>query len=231
MPSLLVLLFSVLQLSSAVKHDNFKTCAQSGFCKRNRALADDATAAGPAWSAPYELDATTVKLHEGVLTATIWKTVPEKEGGKLEFPLTVKFLDDGVARVTIDEARRQKGDIELRGESKATKQRYNEAEKWALVGGENLFFNSALEKGDSSTKVTYNWGQIEVVIEHKPFKVTMLRNGEAQIVLNDRSFMNIEHWRPKEEKKEGEEGSGPDQSTWWDETFGGNTDSKPRGLH
>lgn len=63
--------------------------------------------------------------------------------------------------------------------------------------------------------------------------------------------MNMEHWRakvekPAEEKKEGEEEQkegeeeqkeeeksqapqGEDESTWWEETFGGNTDSKPRG--
>lgn len=46
--------------------------------------------------------------------------------------------------------------------------------------------------------------------------------------------MNVEHWRPKVEKevKEGEQGihdNTEDESTWWDEQFGGNTDSKPKG--
>jgi alpha 1,3-glucosidase len=56
--------------------------------------------------------------------------------------------------------------------------------------------------------------------------------------------LNLEHWRakvekPQEETKEGdeenkeenkvEEKKGEDESTWWEETFGGNTDSKPRG--
>jgi alpha 1,3-glucosidase len=55
----------------------------------------------------------------------------------------------------------------------------------------------------------------------------------------------LEHWRakvekPKEEKTEGdeenkeeekkvEEENGEDESTWWEESFGGNTDTKPRG--
>lgn len=46
----------------------------------------------------------------------------------------------------------------------------------------------------------------------------------------------MEHWRPKieKEKKEGEEETiaetiSVDESTWWEESFGGNTDSKPRG--
>ena len=255
-PVLLSLFLSALQLASAVKHADFKTCDQSGFCRRNRALADEATAAGSAWEAPFELDPASIKLSEGVLTGTVWKTVPEKDGGRLEFPLQVTVFDDGVARVTIDEARRQKGEVELRGGSKARKERYNEVEKWAIIGetyADAIFIGAGLDKGDSSTKVTYNYGQNDVVIQHKPFKVTLFRGGEAQIVLNERNFMNIEHWRAKEEKKvekkveeaekeaekEGEkkeaeeekkvEESGPDQSTWWDESFGGNTDSKPKG--
>jgi alpha 1,3-glucosidase len=59
--------------------------------------------------------------------------------------------------------------------------------------------------------------------------------------LNDRGLLNVEHWRPKvdkpqEEKKEGEaeddaskQEPTEDESTWWDEAFGGNTDTKPRG--
>ena len=59
-----------------------------------------------------------------------------------------------------------------------------------------------------------------------------------QIVLNDRGMMNVEHWRPEPSKPasdNAQEGNADqvsveeDQSTWWDETFGGAHDSKPRG--
>jgi alpha 1,3-glucosidase len=230
LPVVLTALLSLTQISHAVKHGDFKTCSQSGFCKRNRAFADQATAAGPAFTSPYELDSSTVKLNDGILTGTIWKTVSEEDGGKVELPVVISFLDDGVARLTVDEARRQKGDIEIRGDSKARKERYNEAEKWALVGGQNVDPSATLETRDGGAKVAYGPSGYEVQIDYKPFKVSFWRDNEPHVVFNDRHLMNIEHWRPKREKKEGEEeGSREDESTWWEETFGGNTDFKPKG--
>lgn len=224
--ALLVAFLSIAQLAKTVKHENFKTCTQSGFCKRNRALADRATAAGAAWASPYELDADTVSLKDGVLTGTILKNVGE--GESVELPLVFSFLENGVARVTIDEAKRQKGDIELRHGSKARKERYNETAKWALVGGENMHKEAIVMTKDGTTSVAYGSEGYQVEITHKPFSVRFIRDGEAHVVLNERSFMNVEHWRPKTET-EGEEKS-EDEQTWWEETFGGNTDSKPRGT-
>ncbi|MBE3109168.1 MAG: glycoside hydrolase family 31 protein, partial [Acidobacteria bacterium] len=75
-------------------------------------------------------------------------------------------------------------------------------------------------------------------IKFSPFSVDFQRDGVSQVRFNERGWLNMEHWRPKVEKKDeegvGEEGAveapvGEDESTWWDESFGGNTDSKPRG--
>lgn len=234
-----------------VKHENFKTCDQSGFCKRNRQFADTA-AATTSWASPYVLDPATVIFQDGELHATVLKTVKEGEE-KVKLPLTVTFLESGVARVTLDEEKRQKGDITLRHDSKVRKERYNEAGKWALVGGLKVAAGAALsEKAeDGYTKVFYGDGsKHQAVIRHVPFGIEFQRNGETQVKFNERGFLNLEHWRPKvekpvEEKKEGEEENkegeekreeekkeepvGEDESTWWEESFGGNTDSKPRG--
>ena len=228
-----------------VKHENFKTCDQSGFCKRNRAYADT-TLANSKWQSPYALDSSTVKFNKGVLTGTVLKKVVNTNEN-VRLPLKITFHDSGTARVTVDEERRQKGDIELRHGSKARKERYNEAEKWAIVGGRAVSTGAALnsdaEKG--TTRVMYGPGsKFEAVIRHDPFSVDFKRDGETQIRFNDRGLLNMEHWRPKVEKKEEEtekkegdeavvaesdkEGA-EDESTWWDESFGGNTDSKPKG--
>lgn len=165
-------------------------------------------------------------------------------------PLTITFLESGVARVKLDEAKRQKGDIDLRHESKARKERYNEAGNWALVGGLKPSAGAALtEAADAGyTKVVYGKGsKHQAIIRHAPFSIEFQRDGETQVKFNERGFLNLEHWRlkvekpkeePKEEPKEGEENKeeavveeekGEDESTWWDESFGGNTDTKPRG--
>ncbi|KAJ4373594.1 glucosidase II [Didymella sp. IMI 355093] len=228
----------------AVKHENFKTCDQSGFCKRNRAFADDVTASS-SFVSPYALDPTTLKFKDGQLDAVVLKTI-NNDQEKVQLPLTVTFLESGVARVTLDEAKRQKGDIELRHDSKARKERYNEAGKWALVGGLKPSSGAALaEAADAGyTKVVYGKGsKHQAIIRHSPFSIEFQRDGETQVKFNERGFLNLEHWRakvekPKEEPKEGEENKeeakteeekGEDESTWWDESFGGNTDTKPKG--
>ena len=47
-----------------VKDKDFKKCDQAGFCKRNRAYADSAAAAGSTWAAPYSLHPDTVAFEE-----------------------------------------------------------------------------------------------------------------------------------------------------------------------
>lgn len=226
-----------------VKHENFKTCDQSGFCKRSRQFAD--AAGSGSWKSPYELDAASITFKDGQLSGTILKSVA-KSGEKVKLPVTVSFLESGSARVTVDEEKRQKGEIELRHNSKARKERYNEAEKWAIVGGLAASSGAALSRAaeTGTTVVKYGPGsKFEAVIRHAPFGIEFKRDGETQIQFNDRGLLNMEHWRakveppPTPEVKEGEQPApeppkdenAEDESTWWDESFGGNTDSKPRG--
>ncbi len=239
-----------------VKHENFKTCDQSGFCKRNRLFADDVSASS-SWVSPYNIDPTSITFDKGQLEAVVLKTLKEGEE-KPRLPLTITFLESGVARVTLDEEKRAKGQVDLRHDSKARKERYNEAGNWAIVGGLKVSSGAALssEAEQGYTKVIYGkGGKHQALIRHSPFGIEFQRDGETQVKFNERGFMNVEHWRAKvekpqeegkkegeEENKEGEqkteepkeevkkeEEQGEDESTWWEETFGGNTDTKPRG--
>ncbi|KAF2455613.1 glucosidase II alpha subunit [Lineolata rhizophorae] len=243
-PLLLVLsvLCNLILPSAAVKHDLFKTCSQSGFCARNRAYADAAASLSSSWASPYALDPSSLSFSDGQLRATVVKAVLGTDA-TANFPLTVSFLESGVARVTLDEERRRKGDIELRHGSKARKERYDEAAKWALVGGLELSKGAVMTEVDDpngAAKVRYGPdGKFEAVVTFAPFSLEFLRDGATHVKFNERGLLNMEHWRQKKEKVEGE-GEGEegkqemvdtpeDESTWWDESFGGNTDSKPRG--
>ena len=221
-----------------MKHENFKTCDQSGFCKRNRAYADNAAATSN-WEAPYRIAPESLSWNNGQLQGTILKTI-NTNGDMVRLPITISFLESGSARVVIDEEKRQKGEIELRHDSKIRKERYNEAESWAIVGGLDLSKTAKEERGSAKSHVKYGpAGKFEAVITYAPFGIDFKRDDATQVRFNDRGLLNMEHWRPKieqPEKKEGEEASvtpdvpaGEDESTWWDESFGGNTDSKPRG--
>jgi alpha 1,3-glucosidase len=184
-----------------VKHGDFKRCEQSGFCKRNRDLADAMYSKGSPASSPYRLDPKSMKLRNGQLEAMVLKSVSEKEIVRL--PLTISFLESGVARVILDEEKRQKGQIELRHDSKARKERYNEAAAWALTGaGLQLNRGANLVQEESGyTKILYGpENKYEAVIRHTPFGVEFRKDGEKHIGLNGLGFMNFEHWRPKVEK-------------------------------
>ncbi|KAF2841231.1 glycoside hydrolase family 31 protein [Patellaria atrata CBS 101060] len=230
--------------SVSVKHDTFKTCAQSGFCKRNRAFADNASSIST-WQSPYALDPNSIAFNDGKLSGTILKKLDNSKE-KVRLPIIITFLESGTVRITIDEEKRQKGDIVLRHDSKVRKERYNEAANWAIVGGLEPNKGAALsnDAGTQTTKVLYGpAGAYEAVLRHSPFGIDFNRDGKTHIQLNERGLLNVEHWRAKVEKetiepKEGEEQqvlqdtateSTEDESTWWEESFGGNTDSKPRG--
>lgn len=214
-----------------MKHESFKTCSQSGFCKRNRAFADDVTAKGSTWSSPYELEPSSIQFKDGQLHGTVLKSLSAVE--KVRLPLVVSFLESGVARVTVDEEKRLKGEIELRHNSPARKERYNEVEKWALVGGLDLSKTATLEPETEAgvTRVLYGPdNKFEAIIHHNPFKAEFKRDGQTHVQLNHQGYLNLEHWRPKVEAPEGsEQEASEDESTWWEESFGGNTDSKPKG--
>ena len=230
----------------AVKHENFKTCDQSGFCKRNRAYADEASASSSTWTSPYDLDPATISVKNGELKGIVTKKV-EDDGYPIRLPLAISFLESGVARVTIDEERRQKGDIELRHGSQARKERYNETPKWALVGGLTLNKKVLGSLSQEATTVPYGPNnQYKAVVKHSPFAINFYRDDEIHVKFNGKGFLNIEQWRPKvespskdgdssSEESSSEQTSTPeaaiqqDESTWWEETFGGNTDSKPKG--
>lgn len=232
-----------------VKEHDFKKCDQSGFCKRNRAYADAAIGAGSSWEAPYKVLADSVSFKDGRLEAIIHKTV-DQDGKTVRLPLTVSFLKSGTARVTVDEEKRLNKDIDLRHSSTARKERYNEAEKFAIVGGLEVDAAAKVASEDKD-QITVKYGpdaKFEAFIKFAPFGIDFRRDGNSQIKFNDRGLLNVEHWRPKvekaeqpaegsEETKEGEQKKeeeeqkpqGEDESTWWEETFGGNTDTKPRG--
>ncbi|KAI1340920.1 glycoside hydrolase family 31 protein [Xylariaceae sp. FL0016] len=244
---LLVVLCSLLTPAVSVKENDFKKCHQSGFCKRNRAYADNAVSVGSSWQAPYKILPEQASFKDGAFTAPILKTIDD-QGTTVELPVTISFLKSGTARVTVDEKKRQDKDIEIRHNSPIRQERYNEAEKWTIVGGLDVDSNAKVAyEGKSGMKIQYGPdGKFEASINYEPYSIEFKRDGAIQMKLNDRGFMNMEHWRPKiekpaPEKKEGEEGAAEnkeetpeitpseDQSTWWEETFGGNTDSKPRG--
>lgn len=234
----LVLVIASTPTSHAVKRHDFKTCSQSGFCRRNRAFADRAAETGQAWQSPYAL-AAPPQFARGSLSADVVNALFPN----IKFSLEVRFHQDGTARVLMDEV-------------DGLRQRYNEAARWALdqepqVDGPDEHFTVQHDKGFTSVK--YAGGHNEVRLDHSPLAVTFLRNGQPHVVLNERKLFNMEHFRVKTVGEQPEElvvqdpdhpGEQrvivkddafpgflpPDEDGMWDETFAGKTDSKPKGT-
>lgn len=232
---MLVLWLAVLPLLTlGVKHEDFKTCPQSSFCRRLRSIGTRQAEAPKTFTSPYS-------LGEPVPSSEASWTWPLQSGlyPGINFELRVDVLaeGDGIVRVRADEV----------GSATPWK-RYNETAKWVLVNEDPDIATSSAVKLSSSRGVdtiTYNDG-LSLQVERSPFKLTQLRHGKPEIVLNDRSLFHMEHFRIKEIEKqeeivgEGEQmvlkGGEMDRSWFeehdkdmFEEKFRSWTDSKPKG--
>jgi alpha 1,3-glucosidase len=235
-PSLLALLL-LPTTTLAFKANDFKTCSQSGFCRRGRALSARALAAASSWQSPYSIDPSSLLLdpHEAFFTAAVKSSLYPST----KFELDVRVHDDGVVRVRMDEV-------------DGLRKRYDEAASWALVREPRLSKSEDVKWIVEKDGVRVKYGDnndIEVVVQYEPVKVTMFRHGVEQVVLNGRGLLHMEHFRTKEGSQpleiEGAEGEGDaqtvfhvnnaawfegeEQDAWWEETFSSWTDSKPKG--
>jgi alpha 1,3-glucosidase len=96
---------------------------------------------------------------------------------------------DGIVRVRMDEVGSQ------------TKwRRYNETAKWALLDANPPLAQSAsltTKKGVSTIKYGPKGSKLTLEVQHQPLRITQLRDGVAEVVLNDRSLLHMEHFRTK----------------------------------
>jgi alpha 1,3-glucosidase len=238
---LAVLLFYLIPSISAVKSQDFKTCSQSGFCRRGRALSARAKASA-SWKSPYSVDAASVSISSG--QASFTADVKSSIYPDIKFGLEVRIHEDGVARVRMDEI----GGL---------KKRYDEAASWALISDPRISEEVSWKVGQRDARAVYGDGgdaskkDIEVIVAFEPLKVSLLRNGKVQVELNGNGLLHMEHFRSKietdspstEEANVTEEAAqivmkvnpaawfeGDEEDAWWDETWLSWTDSKPKGA-
>jgi alpha 1,3-glucosidase len=191
---------------------------------------------------PYSVDPSSVNIspNQAVFTAAVKSSLyPD-----IKFGLEVRIQDDGVARVRMDEV----GGL---------RKRYDEAAAWALISEPVVSKDITWTTGQKDTKAVYgDKKDIEVVVAHQPLRISLLRNGKEQVVINGQGLLHMEHFRNKiesatsteePEPEEGAEGGGETQTVlkvnnpraWFEgdtedalfeETFSSWTDSKPKGL-
>ena len=136
------------------------------------------------------------------------------------------------------------------------RKRYDEASKWALVEEPKLSKTIAWAQTKKEMKAIN--GKVELKVTYNPLRITMLRDGKEEIVLNGRGLLHMEHFRLKNEPATAVDAppaqdeqlvmdapsepqppspklsawfEGEDEDDWWDERFNSWTDSKPKGTH
>ncbi|CAH7671577.1 glycosyl hydrolases family 31-domain-containing protein [Phakopsora pachyrhizi] len=232
--------------SYEVKRGDFKTCDQASFCKRNRERATRAASPefSSEWRSPYRIKDSPVWLESenALQTVLVNDLYP-----KISFILHVAFVrgSEGTLRIKLDEL-------------KGLRQRFNEADRWTLWKNPELMSSGELSIKFDKTQTGVKWKgtfghEYRFELRHDPLLITLLKDNHPHIVLNERGLLNMEHFRLKtnEADTKPEEGLNLQQTEsdriadsadrlypgfkdanddgLWEETFGGRTDSKPKG--
>ncbi|XP_068624304.1 neutral alpha-glucosidase AB [Battus philenor] len=197
-----------------VDRNNFKTCEQSGFCKRLRPFKPE--------KSQYTLNLDTVIVHGNVLSAevTTVKTEAEKKITLWHYALRLSALVDGTFRIELDEAEplypRYRTQLALNGEPK----------------GDGL---KLISNEDGKLTLSNTQGH-KVVVTVEPLKFEFLdQNGDVAVVINENSQLLVEPLRVKREKVDDEELGNAESAlevedeSAWGENFKSHHDSKPRG--
>ncbi|XP_063543327.1 neutral alpha-glucosidase AB isoform X2 [Cydia strobilella] len=197
-----LLVFSLAFAGSlAVDRNNFKTCEQSGFCKRLRSLKPE--------KSQYSLNLDTVIVHGNVLTAEVntVDTETEKRIILWNYALKLTALVDGTFRVELDEADplypRYRTQFSLDGEPKCDSLKLVSSEKGVVT--------------------VVNGQGHKVLITAEPFKLEFLdQAGDVAVVVNGNAQLEVEPLKVKEE-------GGDEDDSSRGENFKSHHDSKPRG--
>lgn len=194
----------------SVDRNNFRTCDQTSFCRRCRAVQPGAS--------PYQLNLDSLQTTASSVSAEILNSVLN-----VKFVFQLYSLADNTFRMKINELSPLKPRHEV---------------NFVLNGEPNYVRLEVLEK--TSEKAVVKSGENKVEIFANPFRVDVYRGTELLISTNARGLMRFEHLRPKPAPKpetpEGEEQAAvaPTDDTEsdpgaWEENYKSHHDSKPNG--
>ncbi|XP_042909479.1 neutral alpha-glucosidase AB isoform X2 [Parasteatoda tepidariorum] len=213
---LLSIAFLLIQIVNSVDKSLFKTCEQSGFCKRHRNIQSG--------HSPYYLEMSSFKIYstsvEGVLVNSL-------NGVMLKLELIP--LKNNMVRMKVAEL----NPIRPRFEAKD-----------ALVSDPEETSLSVVSQDSEKLVVKFGTNN-KAVLNGSPFRVDIYTDDKLVVSANARGLMKFEHFRPRDKPKAVEEGGEGNEvqeqqpllsadeeqfkDTLWEETFRGNTDTKPNG--
>ncbi|XP_034037759.1 neutral alpha-glucosidase AB isoform X2 [Thalassophryne amazonica] len=214
-PLLVFLLTAWFSGTWAVDKGNFKTCDQSAFCKRQRAV--------KAGESPYRALLETMELTNTRLTLQLIN-----DNNKVRLLLELYRLQGNITRVKINEL-------------KPLKPRYEVPD--VLVREPPTEPLSLLSQDENGVVLSLGAESQRVIVSARPFRLDIMEGHDVLMSLNSRGLLSFEHLRmrkdtqadPEAEKKEEAEVSdqaeagNEEKDGMWEETFKSHTDSKPNG--
>lgn len=201
-----IALVLTLHSALAVRHHDFKKCKDSSFCRRIRRQSNYVETWQQNNSQPFTSPYSIPKGYEPKLDATSGKlTLPLQSAlhPEITFSLALSFFRDGTTRVEGDQS----------GKTYNGWKRYDQAAMWAVDRMPELAADpqdTAITSSSTGFSVAYGPGKTRSVrVTYSPLKIEVLREGEVQVVLNDRGLLHMEQFRPKPDPfptpKEGEQ--------------------------
>lgn len=205
---LLSIVVSLLAID-CVDRNNFKTCDQTGFCRRHRNQSPN------------------IESSYTVLPDTVGQS---SDGQSIEFRLKnsangvqlqavlYSLISGQVLRLKVNELN------SIRHRFEAKDSLLEDIPHSKLILGDNSANGFEAQLADTNNKV---------VVKANPFRIDVYSDNKLVISGNQRGLFKFEHYRPK--PKDGEaEGQNPAQveectDSCWEETFKSHTDTKPYG--
>lgn len=172
----------------------FKNCDNSGFCRRNRHYAHQISNSDA--GSPYFIDPASIAVEERVIAGKIFKKLPLNR--LVELPFELSLLKGDSIRFKVDEDRSHVKS------GKLTSRRFNETAR-AVFDEPELTKSQALDptkidKSGESIKISFGLDdQTSAVLQFNPVKLSLVHKNDVEVVVNEHSFLNVEHYRTENE--------------------------------
>uniref|UniRef100_A0A672TFJ0 Glucosidase II alpha subunit n=1 Tax=Sinocyclocheilus grahami TaxID=75366 RepID=A0A672TFJ0_SINGR len=152
----------------AVDRGNFKTCDQSAFCKRQRALKPG--------QSPYRALLETLELSDSRLTLQLIN-----DNNKVHLLLELYRLQGNMTRVKINELKPLKPRFEVPD---------------VLIAEPPTEPLSVLSKDDNGVVLSLGVKNQRLIVSARPFRLDIMQGPEVLLSLNSRGLLAFEHLRP-----------------------------------
>lgn len=206
MNALLFSIVSVLLVQDALSVDrnSFKTCSQSGFCKRQR----DHKPKSPEFQVNFD----TIKIENGHLSAECLNIK-----NSVKFSLDLYLLKDNRFRFRFNELNPLKPRFEVQD---------------VIIDDLQQDSFEVVKRDENLIELKTPLNN-RVILFSNPLKLDFYIGDYLVTSLNSKNLLKFEHLRTKEEPvqaAEGENAEAPEvEPDMWEETFKSHTDSKPNG--